>query len=62
MTPDENFIIDFKPDSKRVILVSACSGHGFKHSAAIGEILSQLATIGTSSIDISSFSLGRFKT
>lgn len=60
MTPDENFIIDFKPDSERIILVSACSGHGFKHSAAIGEVLAQLATKGTSAIDISSFKLERF--
>lgn len=60
VTPDGNFIIDFKPNSERIILVSACSGHGFKHSAAIGEVLSQLATTGISDIDISSFKLGRF--
>jgi sarcosine oxidase len=60
MTPDENFIIDFAPDSKRIVLASACSGHGFKHSAAIGEVLAQLATKGTSNIDVSSFRLERF--
>lgn len=61
MTPDENFIIDFKPDSQRIVLASACSGHGFKHSAAIGETLAQLATTGRSDLDISDFSLQRFK-
>jgi sarcosine oxidase len=60
MTPDENFIIDFAPNSKRIVLASACSGHGFKHSAAIGEVLAQLATRGTSAIDVSSFRLERF--
>jgi sarcosine oxidase len=36
-TPDFQFRIG--PDAARpnVIVVSACSGHGFKHSAAIGE-------------------------
>ncbi len=61
MTPDENFIIDFKPGSERIVLVSACSGHGFKHSAAIGEVLAQLATNGKTELDISVFALKRFK-
>jgi len=59
-TPDDNFIIDFAPGSQRLILASACSGHGFKHSAATGEILSQLATNKLPTLDISEFSLSRF--
>lgn len=35
--PGANFIIDRLPGSERVHVISACSGHGFKHSAAIGE-------------------------
>ena len=61
-TPDANFVIDFHPDSDRVIIASPCSGHGFKHSAAIGEVLAELAVNGASKIDISSFSIERFKT
>jgi sarcosine oxidase len=61
-TPDANFVIDFHPDSDRIIIASACSGHGFKHSAAIGEALAELAVHGASKIDISSFSIERFKT
>jgi sarcosine oxidase len=61
-TPDANFIIDFHPDSDRIIIASPCSGHGFKHSAAIGEILAELAINGATRTDISSFSIGRFKT
>lgn len=58
-TSDEHFVIDFHPDSDRVIVASPCSGHGFKHSAAIGETLAQLALEGKSSLDISPFTFAR---
>jgi sarcosine oxidase len=61
-TPDANFVIDFHPDSDRIIIASPCSGHGFKHSAAIGEVLAELAVNGASKIDISGFSIERFQT
>jgi sarcosine oxidase len=61
-TPDSNFVIDFHPDSDRIIIASPCSGHGFKHSAAIGEVLAELAVNGVSKIDISSFGIERFQT
>jgi len=60
MTPDSNFVIDFHPENNRIIVASPCSGHGFKHSAAIGEVLSDLVIDGKSKIDISSFCLKRF--
>lgn len=60
-TPDANFVIDFHPDSDRMIIASPCSGHGFKHSAAVGEVLAELAIDGASKIDISSFGIGRLK-
>jgi len=59
-TPDSNFVIDVHPDNDRIIIASPCSGHGFKHSAAIGEALAEQVIDGTSKIDISSFSLKRF--
>ena len=37
------FIIDRHPDADRVIVASPCSGHGFKHSAGVGELLAQMA-------------------
>lgn len=61
VTPDENFIIDWLPDNDNILLASSCSGHGFKHSAAVGEMLAQLVTEGKTDLDISAFSLGRFK-
>ena len=41
--PGANFLIDCLPDLPNVIVVSACSGHGFKHSAAIGEAVAEMA-------------------
>lgn len=38
-TTDGRFIIDAHPRMDRVTVISACSGHGFKHSAAIGELV-----------------------
>jgi sarcosine oxidase len=58
-TPDSKFIIDYHPGYRNVIVASPCSGHGFKHSAAIGEALSQIVTIGKSEIDLSSCSFSR---
>ncbi len=61
MTPDQNFIIDFKPDNKNVVLISACSGHGFKYSAAIGELAARMVIKEKTDIDIGPFALERFK-
>jgi sarcosine oxidase len=60
-TPDSNFVIDVHPDNDRIMIASPCSGHGFKHSAAIGEALAEQVIDGKSAIDISSFSMKRFK-
>jgi len=57
IAPDFKFIIDTHPQYKSVIIASPCSGHGFKHSAGIGEILAQMVIDGHSKIDISSFKL-----
>ncbi len=60
VTPDGAFVIDWMPGSKRIVLCSPCSGHGFKHSPAIGECIADLITTGASKIDLSSFKLDRF--
>ncbi|MGM3422669.1 N-methyl-L-tryptophan oxidase [Pseudomonas benzopyrenica] len=60
VTPDFGFIVDEHPALPGVTVVSACSGHGFKHSAALGEALAQRVTTGHSDIDLDSFSLARF--
>jgi sarcosine oxidase len=60
VTPDERFVLDTHPQHPQVIIASPCSGHGFKHSTAIGEVLAEMVVDGKSRIDISSFSLRRF--
>lgn len=53
------FVIDWRPGSERVLFASPCSGHGFKHSAAVGEALAEVLISGTASqVDLSPFSLG----
>lgn len=60
VTPDAEFVIDRHPEFESVIVASPCSGHGFKHSAAIGEVLCDLALDGETRFDISAFRFARF--
>lgn len=59
VTPDNGFIIDRHPAMDRVIAISACSGHGFKHSAGIGEAVAAAVTTGDWA-PLKPFSLARF--
>jgi sarcosine oxidase len=61
MTPDGDFVIDRLPGSPQIIVVSACSGHGFKFAPVIGEIVAELVTGGSTRHDISRFRLDRFR-
>ena len=58
--PGDRFLIDFLPESDRIIVASPCSGHGFKHSAALGEALAEMATAGKTRLDLSPFSFRSF--
>lgn len=60
VTPDAKFVIDSVPGTERIWFASACSGHGFKHSAAIGEALVSQALSQTPLVDLSPFRLTRF--
>ncbi|HKW59966.1 MAG TPA: N-methyl-L-tryptophan oxidase [Candidatus Dormibacteraeota bacterium] len=59
-TPDNHFVIDFSPDDRRVVVISACSGHGFKFGPIIGDIAADLVVDGGTRRDISQFSASRF--
>jgi sarcosine oxidase len=61
VTPDRRFIIDRHPEQDRITVVSACSGHGFKHSAGIGEAVAQQVVERRSDIDLRPFSMARFQ-
>jgi len=56
MLPGEDFLIDFVPGEKRIIVASPCSGHGFKFASVIGEILADLAMEGGTDLPIGLFS------
>lgn len=60
MTPDEHFVIDKHPQNDSIVFAAGMSGHGFKFASAIGEILADLATKGTSSSPIDFLELSRF--
>jgi sarcosine oxidase len=59
VTPDFAFLVDTLPGVPNVVVVSACSGHGFKHAPAIGEAAAALALGRQPSVDLSAFGLGR---
>jgi len=58
-THDSRFVMGKLPGSEHTIIASPCSGHGFKHSPAIGECLAQLALDGASKLDISGFGVAK---
>jgi sarcosine oxidase len=58
-TPDEHFVIDAHPGHPEVVIASPCSGHGFKFSSAIGELVAELATEGRTAFDLTPFRVGR---
>jgi sarcosine oxidase len=57
MAPDSLFTISDHPDSEHITIVSACSGHGFKHSAAIGEAVAEKLLDGGAKVDLTGFAL-----
>ena len=59
VTPDFGFVIDTHPDCERIVIASPCSGHGFKHSPAIGEALADLTLGQPPRFDLSPFRLRR---
>ncbi len=59
-TPDSHFLIDFHPASSRILLASPCSGHGFKFSSAIGELIAQSLLGRQTRFDLAPFRLQRF--
>ena len=60
-TPDENFILDFLPGyDKDVMIATGFSGHGFKFSSVVGEIMSDLAIKGKTNLPIGFLNASRF--
>ncbi len=57
--PDHHFLLDRHPDHSSVLVVSPCSGHGFKFAPAIGEVVADLALDGRTRFDLTPFRIDR---
>ena len=55
VTRDRHFVVDRLPDAPQVLVASACSGHGFKHSAGLGEAIAQRVLGQASDFDLRAF-------
>jgi glycine/D-amino acid oxidase-like deaminating enzyme len=61
MTPDKNFIVGKHPHFPQVCFAAGLSGHGFKFTGVLGEILSELALEGATRLPIEFLSPARFR-
>jgi glycine/D-amino acid oxidase-like deaminating enzyme len=53
-------VIDRHPSYPQIVIGACCSGHAFKYSTLIGDILVDLAVEGVTSRDIEMFAMSRF--
>lgn len=59
MTPDEHFIVDRHPQHPQVTIAAGFSGHGFKFSPVVGEMLADLSLEGRTRADAGFLGLAR---
>jgi sarcosine oxidase len=60
-TPDENFILDFLPGyDNDVVVATGFSGHGYKFASVVGEIMSDLALKGGTTLPIGFLNAKRY--
>jgi sarcosine oxidase len=60
-TPDERFVIDTHPEHPQVTIAAGFSGHGFKFSSVVGEVVADLVMDGETEHPISQFGVDRFE-
>jgi sarcosine oxidase len=60
LTPDRHFVIDLHPEYANVAVAAGFSGHGFKFSSAVGEILADLTESRRTDWPVEMFRFGRF--
>jgi len=59
-TPDQDFIVDRLPGEGRVVVLSPCSGHGFKFAPAVGEAAAALVRGEEPAVPLEPFAISRF--
>ncbi len=52
MSPDQHFIVDRHPDHDNVAFAAGLSGHGFKFTSVLGEVLTDFVFAGTTQLPI----------
>jgi glycine/D-amino acid oxidase-like deaminating enzyme len=60
MSPDQHFIVGRHPEFPQVVFTAGLSGHGFKFTSVLGEVMAELATAGKSKHPIQFLSPARF--
>jgi sarcosine oxidase len=60
LTPDKHFVIDLHPEHANVAVACGFSGHGFKFSSVVGEVLADLVERGETRHSIEMFRANRF--
>jgi sarcosine oxidase len=60
LTPDEHFVVGRHPEHDNVLIGCGFSGHGFKFTPVLGEVLADLATGRATTYDLSMFEPRRF--
>ena len=60
MTPDEHFVVSQHSDYSQVTIACGFSGHGFKFTTVMGEVLADLAIEGDTKYPIDFLSVERF--
>lgn len=59
-SPDDDYVIDYHPETKNVIIACGFSGHGFKLSNVCGKIIKDLANETSNKYQTKLFSFSRF--
>jgi sarcosine oxidase len=59
MTPDAHFVVDLHPRHPQVAFAAGLSGHGFKFTCVLGEVLAELVIEGRSKLPIEFLSASR---
>lgn len=60
MSPDEHFIVDRHPEHSNVAFAAGLSGHGFKFTSVLGEVLAELVLEGSTHQPIDFLRCNRF--
>jgi sarcosine oxidase len=60
VTPDNDFIVDTVPGAQNILVISACSGHGFKFTPLMGQLAADFVDGARGRCDLSPFRLSRF--